>query len=258
MPNKERYKQAFRVLAVPQEITVTQEAIRKEKKRTCRKQVRYIALTALVAGILLIFSGGRDDALAGIMQEITYKTVLSDGSRVTYRKVIFPDDTVREYDDTKSFGKTMMWMEDDRIWLLQRTEEGTEKVDITDYCKDEGFYQYDFTDVKDSRVTHVVCAGGTLEAYGWIELLLDENGEVYKVSIRLTRGCKTLEDWGDIGEYFEQAAEDFGYDIEELEKHNREILSQIPFPDVWLERVRQKYHFIRYQNESIQMILPEE
>lgn len=46
--------------------------------------------------------------------------------------------------------------------------------DITEYCSEETYFRYDFTD--EQGITHVILVGGALDSIGWTEILFLEDG----------------------------------------------------------------------------------
>lgn len=59
---------------------------------------------------------------------------------------------------------------DDRMYFIINDE----KIDITDQCSSEEYFQYDYAAADGTK--HVIFAGGTIEEAGWAEFIFDSDG----------------------------------------------------------------------------------
>ena len=52
---------------------------------------------------------------------------------------------------------------------------GDVKIDVTDQCSETEYYRYEI--VKSNGYRNVIFVGGTVEDYGWVELIFDNTGK---------------------------------------------------------------------------------
>lgn len=90
----------------------------------------------------------------------------ADGNEVTYIEATDETQFVVAYDEHKSYAK----VENGRLYFTFKNE----MIDITDECSDTRYYRYEISNPEGTK--SVIFVGGTIDDYGWVELLFDEDG----------------------------------------------------------------------------------
>ncbi len=123
---------------------------------------------ALMVAILISIPTTRTMA-ANVLKYVTEVFKFSDGSQVSVVQNDTKDEvTVVVTMDVEEQG--YVDVVDERIYFVHKNS----KKDVTDYCSETQYYQYE--EIDEDGYKHMIFVGGTLENAGWVELIFDSNG----------------------------------------------------------------------------------
>lgn len=125
-----------------------EEAANYKRKMVKHGRHRWVLIAAIIAALMLVgFT-----ILPMIIEMVNGRTVEWDDNHL----------------HTSGTANNMAEVRDGRVYFT------LDNSDITDYCSEETYFRYDFTD--EQGITHVILVGGTLDSIGWTEILFWEDG----------------------------------------------------------------------------------
>ena len=128
-----------------------------------------ISVAAALMAVVMVCIPTTRALAASAWKYVTGVFKFSDGSEVSI-----------EYSDTGDEESVAVTMDenqkgyveviDKRIYFIHNNS----KKDVTEYCSETEYYQYE--EIDDNGYKHIIFVGGTLEKAGWVELLFDSDG----------------------------------------------------------------------------------
>ena len=123
-----------------------------------------LAVAGLIA-VLFIIPATRTEIVNAASRIISVFT--ANGQEITVEQLPNESVVVVNEVDEKGYAR----VENDRLYLVV----GDVKIDVTDQCSETEYYRYEI--VKSNGYRNVIFVGGTVEDYGWVELIFDNTGK---------------------------------------------------------------------------------
>ncbi|MBO4337512.1 MAG: hypothetical protein J5842_05520 [Lachnospiraceae bacterium] len=171
MVEHESYKKVFDAIDTHPEITV--DSLMKRKRDRQKHTVKKTIYTAFVFSLLFLGSNVITYAQSGepwIAKVLSIKT--GNGVNITIKDYEHTDPNVAQCEVTINTNDQTDYCKTENGRVIFTFEDKQE--DITDYCDQESYYKYEYSD--ESGYRHLILAGGSIDNPGWAEYIFDEQG----------------------------------------------------------------------------------
>lgn len=163
MENK--FKSTYGKIRIDEGRRTEMEAIIGSKKNKNAIWIRSSLAVAGLIAVLFIIPATRTEIVNAASRIISVFT--ANGNEITVEQL--PNESVAVVNKVDEKGYALV--ENGRLFFVL----GDIKTDVTDQCSETNYYRYELVNSDGSK--NVIFVGGTVEDYGWVELIFDNTGK---------------------------------------------------------------------------------